>query len=511
VIIKELLVALGFDLDKDAQKKVDSFNEQLKDTAKFMGKVVLTSGAAAAAIVAYVSKVSQGVDELGKSAEKMGEQVEELDALRHAAEIATGSGDGLISSMENLNLIMAQAAIGTGSGVAAFGRLGLSVTDSSKRLKKATTFIHEIAEAIKQFSGNRAIQLDLIQQMGLGGLENLVLQGRFELAKLIAEAKALGVVTTEDAARAAGFNDMMTRVFRTIKHLGIFLAAKLEPIASKIMGGVSAFVPVAMRWIRWVEQLVSLLGGLDVVLRAIVITISIILAFGLGKMVMVMISLVGALTGVIQGAGAAALLASAKLVLIGGMIMFIALLVEDIATTLKGGDGLLDRWVKKFPIIERVLRPVAETLLLAENSLKAVWKLLQDPLSSDSWLEFFDDLLAEFKRFLGEMNEAIGDLLLPDVDGKSQSVTEFAGRKFSEITGFGELKEALISSLVGSIPASFGGGVGSMVTSTVNGAPITVNVTNPNATAEDIASKVSQAVQEQNRQALLNVTKGVKQ
>jgi hypothetical protein len=240
-VIGALRVVLGADtaaLDKglsNAQKTLANFANQ----AKVAGAVA--AGALAGAIgglaVSIKSTVDQA-DKLGKMSQKIGIPVEELSALKHAADLSDVSIESLGKAVGKLSKTMVEAAAKPTSEAAnAFRALGISVTDSDGKIKSSSTVISEVAgkfENLKDGAGKTAISMAIFGKSG-ADLIPMLNAGKAGLAGMIAEAAELGIVIdTQTAKSSEEFNDNLTRLGKVKDAIILKITAGLLPAMEKL-------------------------------------------------------------------------------------------------------------------------------------------------------------------------------------------------------------------------------------------------------------------------------------
>jgi hypothetical protein len=147
-------------------------------------------------------------DNIGKMAQKIGMTTEELSRLNYAAKLSDLSLQELQGGLQQLSKNMEAGS----EGLAA---LGISATDSSGNLRSTSEVMLEVAEAfagMEDGAGKTAIAMNIFGRSG-ANLIPMLNAGRNGLASMGDEAQRLGVVISDDAARAAEtFNDNMTRL-----------------------------------------------------------------------------------------------------------------------------------------------------------------------------------------------------------------------------------------------------------------------------------------------------------
>jgi len=242
-VIGALRVVLGAD--------TAAFDKGLKDAESTLGKFGANMGKAAAAIgVAMASAAAAlGVsikgaineaDNLGKMAQKIGIPVEELSALKHAADLADVSLDTLGKGVGILSKNMSAVAGGAiNTSAAAFSALGISVKNSDGTLKSSSAVMTELAAkfaSMQDGAGKTALAMAIF---GKSGAEMIPLlnAGATGLAEMVKEANTLGIVIDSKTAKAAeGFNDNLTRLGAVKRGITIQVMAQLVPALERMSG-----------------------------------------------------------------------------------------------------------------------------------------------------------------------------------------------------------------------------------------------------------------------------------
>lgn len=156
------------------------------------------------------------MDDLGKTAQKIGIPVEELSKLEYAAKLSDVNLESLTSTLSKFSKNIAEVgAGGQNDAGAALKALGISATDAQGQLRPTTELIADIAEefsVMRDGAGKTALALALFGKSGASMIP-LLNGGKQAIADAAAEAKAFGIVVSEEAAVAAeSFNDNLTRL-----------------------------------------------------------------------------------------------------------------------------------------------------------------------------------------------------------------------------------------------------------------------------------------------------------
>ena len=380
-ILDSLLVELGYDYDPEGMK---DFQEGITETIGAAKKLVAGLIAGSAAITGFAAVVSAATDEQGKLAEEIGISVGEIDALSHALGIAGGNTSSMANNLQQLAIRASEAARGVGSGVEAFGILGISVTDVNGNLKSTDDLLLEVSQSMQGL--DKAKQIELADKLGLRDSVRLLQKGSAGIQQLVADAKSLGVTTEEDARLSAEFQDSLLDITRIGKKIGQLITRTLIPILQGFNDEVAVWWKqnkdlIEQNIPKWIDKLSVALKILTVVAGLFVAT----------KLIGTILSLVKAF----KIASVAALVMNGAVLLLPTLLTGLALafvgLMDDAQTFFEGGDSLFGIWIEKFPEFETELRAVAGVFyILAEvtSTIFEGWKNIFDLFSGKNKTDF---------------------------------------------------------------------------------------------------------------------------
>jgi hypothetical protein len=188
----------------------------------------LAAGLSVGVFVAAGKAAINFADNIGKMAQKVGMTTEELSKLNYAAKLSDVSLSELQVGVQQLSKNMEAGS----DGLAA---LGISATDSAGNLRSTNEVMLEVAEAfagMEDGAGKTAIAMNIFGRSG-AQLIPLLNTGRKGLADMGDEARKLGVVISEEAARKAEqFNDNLTRLSEVMSGL---MQSVLAPLLPKLI------------------------------------------------------------------------------------------------------------------------------------------------------------------------------------------------------------------------------------------------------------------------------------
>jgi hypothetical protein len=187
----------------------DSKMKAISNAAKVAGGIIGTALVAGAAGLANeMRKMINSMDELGKTAQKVGMTTESLSSFRYAAELSGLSAESLSQSLIKLNKAAAEGNKGLDA-------MGIAAKNADGSLKSTEQLLVEVADKFSKYEDSAAKSALATAVFGRAGAEmipflNLGAEG---LAKMQKEAEALGIVIGGKAsAQAEAFNDNLTRL-----------------------------------------------------------------------------------------------------------------------------------------------------------------------------------------------------------------------------------------------------------------------------------------------------------
>ena len=163
-----------------------------------------------------IAETVHQMDELGKTAQKIGIPVDQLSKLEYAAKLSDVSVDDLTTSLTKFSKGIAQiAAGGQNEAAQALRAIGVSAIDARGKLIPTSTLIEEIAakfSVMKDSAAKTALAIALFGKSGASMIP-LLNGGREAIRAAGSELEQFGgVVTPEAAKRAEEFNDSLTRL-----------------------------------------------------------------------------------------------------------------------------------------------------------------------------------------------------------------------------------------------------------------------------------------------------------
>lgn len=374
------------------------FNKGLAQSITLLGGVTAAIAASAGGLFAFVASGTEAADKLSDMNAETGVSVEALQEWGFAAELSGSSAEQMTASLSGLSKVAGDASRGLGRGKKAFDELGISVKDASGHVKTADVLFGELGNKFQTMGVDSARQKSIIASLGLdpSTLQLLNATGE-EVDKLTAKARALGIVTTEQAEAAADFQDSLGIAKFGIQALQQQVAVGLAP----------AFTDITNRFVDFLEVNHELIeGGLKYLGQIIISTMGFVermapfvLALGAAFVI--------AKVATIGFTRAFAFLLS-PVVLITAAIVATLLIVDDLITAFKGGKSVIADFFMEFlgidivPILRGIVdgfkQMIADTLALLKPFIDAFGHLFDAVIEAfkGNWSGALDSLIASF-------------------------------------------------------------------------------------------------------------------
>lgn len=239
-IIGALRAELSAGVAKFAQDLGKASGVVAKFAASFKsaGKVIATSVAAGVTAAAYATKQAiDNMDQLSKTAQKVGLPTEEISALAHAANLSDVNLEQLTSGLVKFTKNASDAAAGTGEARKGFKALGIDVKNADGTLKSSSQLLLEVADKFAGYKDGAEKTALAVNLFGKSGAELIPLlnAGADGIREMTDEAAALGlVIDTQTGKQAEAFNDNLTRMMGLLKGVWNRVAAQLLPMLVKL-------------------------------------------------------------------------------------------------------------------------------------------------------------------------------------------------------------------------------------------------------------------------------------
>ena len=199
--ISNLLVGIGFDLDKKSADGVASGIDGIKSKALKLGAVV----AGAFGIKALTSDFASAKDDLGKFSDVMGVSANNVHAFGAALRLERGTLSGFMSQLEGLEKFRAGFKVGDIGFLPAAEKAGIN-TKTILEAKDATEAYLSLADQFQKLSPQQ--RLNAAAAMGLDKASiRLLSKGRDAVLSIVEQQRKIRPIDTGMVRMAAEFNN----------------------------------------------------------------------------------------------------------------------------------------------------------------------------------------------------------------------------------------------------------------------------------------------------------------
>lgn len=288
------LKSFNTELRKIGQVNLRAMSEQFKvmgDKLTAAGQAMRGISTAAAAVSASIGaltvKSGQWADDINTMSKIYGIGTEELQKYSLAANLVDVSVETIAKSHIKLEKSMYSAQSGSASAIAAFDKLGVSITNADGSLRDGDTVWQETITALGQMTNETERDALAMQVMGKSAAElNPLIEDGGETYKQLAETMAqygLDFIDQETLDKANQFNDSLDTIKATgalaFQQLGTTLAAYLAPAMEKVVDVVGRIA----EWLTSLDpQVLAIIGTIAAVLAVLAPLLMIIGQISLG-------------------------------------------------------------------------------------------------------------------------------------------------------------------------------------------------------------------------------------
>jgi len=212
---------------------------------KGVAKVGLAATGAATALAALVKVNVDFMDKLGKTANKLGIEVEFLQAMRFAAEQTGVKVEALDMGLQRFIRRAAEAAKGTGESKRAFEQLGIQLKDNDGNLRDVRDILFDVADGLENTkdSGERVrLAFKFFDSEGVS-LVSTLKEGADGLRAFEQQAENLGIIISKQSiAKAEMFADSLNVLKKQFTALTANISAAFIPILEDVATTLSTML-----------------------------------------------------------------------------------------------------------------------------------------------------------------------------------------------------------------------------------------------------------------------------
>lgn len=198
----------------------------------------LLAALGASAVIGKLKRTVAALDNIGKTADKIGLTTDALQELRTIAESAGIAQGSLDSSLERFNKRLGEAQQGGGAASKVLKQLGLDAGDlASMGLDKALSVTADRIAGLEGPTERAAAAAALFGREGVA-MVNLMREGSAGMERMRQEARDLGIIIDEDLVRGA--EDAQTKLDLMGRVIDAQLNSALIELAPLLVGGATA-------------------------------------------------------------------------------------------------------------------------------------------------------------------------------------------------------------------------------------------------------------------------------
>jgi uncharacterized phage infection (PIP) family protein YhgE len=207
--------------------------------ARAAAAVGVAATAAVAGVVALTLRIAEQSDEIAKHSTRLGISIESYQELSHAIELSGGNITEASSAIRRLSANMLDAQQGVALAVDAFASMGVETTTAAGGLRSVDDVLADLANEFSGMEDGAEKTARAMELFGRSGatLIPLLNQGADGIAAMREEAHELGLVISDETARAAeALNDDLTRLRGIATGLAREIATELIPRMRVMVG-----------------------------------------------------------------------------------------------------------------------------------------------------------------------------------------------------------------------------------------------------------------------------------
>jgi hypothetical protein len=197
----------------------------------------LAAALGAGVLANTVKEAAKFNDEMDEMAQKLGLNLTSLSELKYAADLSGDSFDALQTGIKKLTSNMGDLANGGKEAKELFSSVGIEALDSSGKLRDADEVLKDIADLFQRLPDGAQKTALAIKFFGKSGADLIPMlnEGSAGLERFADEARKLGVVVSDDMARAsAQFNDNIDRLGKVADGIKLSIGNRLIPALAEL-------------------------------------------------------------------------------------------------------------------------------------------------------------------------------------------------------------------------------------------------------------------------------------
>lgn len=374
-ILDEFKIILKID-DKPLNDGLKKSTSKIKEFAKMAGRA-LSAFYGLKALKSSINDFNALSLKVGKASSMLGVSTGAVSALGGALKRFGGGTDSAISSLSSLSSALNEAKWGGGALLDVSKKYGIEFQKSNGSLMNSTELLKSLSI---QFKGlDKASQVDVGRSLGLDDSTIQLLQsGVKNYDRLMNKQREFGLVSKKDSKISNDFNEAVLDLRDSFNGLMKDFNRLIIPLLTKIFSYINKFISFLK---KHKMLLIGFFGALVVAMAPLIASFA---------------------TLAVEVA-----IAFAPLFLIGAVLAGVALVVEDIWGYFNGMDSITGDLVKKFPLLDSILRVIVTPVIAIKEAFSAIMKLLDNP----TWDNFKNVFIEAGKNILKWVKEPLENVI----------------------------------------------------------------------------------------------------
>lgn len=248
-------------------KGLKGIGNAAKAVGKGLGVALAVVGSLTAAFIALGAKAFSALDDIAKTAERVGIGTAKIQALQLAAVESGSSIEALNKAIEKFSKNIGDVIVkGTGEASYALQAMNITLRDSNGFLKDNETLLNEVADGIQKMGTNAEKSSALTTFFGRAGgqMFQLFANGSGAIDEFVQKAEKMGFIVGGPVfAAVQSFNDRMSELKFILNGLVNQTFAALAPGLDTIIKQI----------VTWAEETQSANGGLESIGKTIAVTL----------------------------------------------------------------------------------------------------------------------------------------------------------------------------------------------------------------------------------------------
>lgn len=233
--------------EKNAESIASMLGNGVKTAAKWGAAIVSGAAVAATAVTGLATNAAGTADEIDKMSQKIGISKEAYQEWSYVMGQNGMDVDKLATGMKTLVSQMDSAASGTASAQENFEKLGISIYDSSGKMKDQETILNEAMHALADMENGTEKARLATELFGKAGTEMMPMlnQGSQAMDDLTQRAHDLGLVMSDDAVSAGvTLGDTIDDIKQSFSMIGTNLGTAVIPIIQQFADMIIENMPL---------------------------------------------------------------------------------------------------------------------------------------------------------------------------------------------------------------------------------------------------------------------------